>query len=60
MTTLETGAKQTARADVHTAGWYDDPQSHHRLRYFDGDAWTDHVTHYGPTPCIRCVRPAGE
>lgn len=36
------------------AGWFDDPRAQHRLRYFDGDTWTDHVTHYGPTPCKGC------
>lgn len=25
------------------AGWYDDPRDDARLRYWDGDAWTDHV-----------------
>jgi uncharacterized RDD family membrane protein YckC len=26
------------------AGWYDDPRDGQRLRYWDGEAWTDHVT----------------
>jgi uncharacterized RDD family membrane protein YckC len=26
------------------AGWYDDPRDGLRLRYWDGEAWTDHVT----------------
>ena len=26
------------------AGWYDDPRDDSSLRYWDGDAWTDHVT----------------
>lgn len=25
------------------AGWYDDPRDASRLRYWDGDAWTEHV-----------------
>lgn len=27
-----------------TAGWYDDPRDPSRLRYWDGAAWTEHVT----------------
>ena len=27
-----------------TAGWYDDPRDANRLRYWDGGAWTEHVT----------------
>lgn len=26
------------------AGWYDDPRDASRLRYWDGDAWTEHLT----------------
>lgn len=37
-----------------TAGWFDDPDALHRMRYFDGDHWTEHVTHFGPTPCSGC------
>jgi len=37
-----------------TAGWFDDPEALHRMRYFDGDGWTTHVTHFGPTPCSGC------
>ena len=36
------------------AGWYPDPDERHDLRYFDGRSWTDHVTHFGPTPCPGC------
>lgn len=59
MTALETKTEHapTARG-TQTAGWYDDPQGDHRLRYFNGDGWTDHVTHFGPTPCIRCADPS--
>ena len=35
-------------------GWFDDPLQEHNLRYFDGSDWTDHVTHFGPTPCAGC------
>lgn len=27
-----------------TAGWYDDPRDRGQLRYWDGQAWTEHVT----------------
>lgn len=40
---------------VEHAGWYPDPEQRHNLRYFDGQDWTDHVTHYGPTPCGGCA-----
>lgn len=43
------------RAVSATAGWFDDPDQLHRLRYFDGDGWTVHVTHFGPTPCSGCA-----
>jgi hypothetical protein len=28
-------------------GWYPDPARAHQYRYFDGDAWTDHVSDNG-------------
>ncbi len=40
--------------DQLAAGWFDDPEAKHRMRYFDGNGWTEHVTHYGPTPCSGC------
>ncbi|MGI9597312.1 MAG: DUF2510 domain-containing protein [Acidimicrobiales bacterium] len=39
---------------VAKPGWYPDPHHQHNLRYHDGETWTDHVTHYGPTPCLGC------
>jgi hypothetical protein len=33
----------------HPAGWYPDPTSRHELRYYDGNAWTDHVSDRGVT-----------
>lgn len=36
------------------AGWHADPLGLHVLRYFDGSAWTDHVTHAAPVPCAGC------
>lgn len=40
--------------DLVQAGWFPDPRKLHNLRYFDGQFWTDHVTHYGPSPCAGC------
>lgn len=37
------------------SGWFEDPLREHRLRYHDGQIWTDHVTHYGPSPCQHCA-----
>jgi hypothetical protein len=31
----------------YPAGWYPDPSRVHELRYFDGGAWTDHVSDAG-------------
>lgn len=35
-------------------GWFDDPTGEHHQRFFDGEQWTDHVTHTGPLPCSGC------
>ncbi len=32
---------------VTPANWYPDPRGRHELRYFDGHAWTDHVSDTG-------------
>ena len=29
------------------ANWYPDPMNRHQLRYWDGNAWTDHVSNNG-------------
>lgn len=48
-------------AEPHTSpdqlgtGWHPDPSVRHELRYFDGQRWTDHVTHSGPVPCTGCT-----
>ncbi|MGH1502660.1 MAG: DUF2510 domain-containing protein [Acidimicrobiales bacterium] len=52
MTILETS--RTKRVEPIQAGWHDDPMDEHAKRYFDGRTWTDHVTHYGPSPCSAC------
>jgi hypothetical protein len=31
------------------AGWYSDPSQRHELRYWDGNAWSDHVADRGVT-----------
>ena len=31
----------------HPANWYPDPMGRHELRYYDGSAWTDHVSSGG-------------
>ncbi len=62
MTTFDTRPGDTTPsmtdgpADVTMAGWYADPFETHRMRYFSGVEWTEHVTHYGPTPCSGCRR----
>ena len=33
----------------HAADWYPDPTQRHELRYWDGSAWTDHVSNQGVT-----------
>ena len=53
-TDLATTSQASSRSAPTSAGWFDDPRGEHRFRYFDGTDWTDHVTHYGPTPCLRC------
>ena len=34
-----------------TAGWYDDPSMRHRMRYWDGNRWTDSAWDGGPVVC---------
>ena len=34
---------------AHPADWYPDPQRRHELRYYDGTAWTEHVSDGGVT-----------
>ncbi len=33
----------------HAADWYPDPTQRHELRYWDGAAWTDHISNQGVT-----------
>jgi hypothetical protein len=46
--------KDRAATAPTVAGWFDDPDAQHNMRYFDGTAWTQHVTHFGPSPCSGC------
>lgn len=43
------------------AGWFPDPSGDHELRYWDGDAWTEHVSDAGVTstvaPPVGTARP---
>lgn len=48
------GASGIASTKATAPGWYSDPFEMHRMRYFSGSDWTDHVTHFGPTPCLGC------
>lgn len=48
------------KSKVKPAGWFKDPRRLHNLRYFDGQFWTEHVTHFGPTPCAGCSYEASE
>jgi len=37
-------------------GWYSDPTGRYEARYWDGQKWTKHVSHYGATgtdPILR-------
>ena len=51
----ETVALNATELAHTTSGWFRDPMSLHDKRYFDGNEWTNHVTHRGPTPCEGCA-----
>ncbi len=53
-TSQSTQAPSAAAVEHGIAGWFGDPRQEHRLRYFNGEAWTSHVTHAGPLPCTGC------
>src|SRR5262249_19562989 len=38
-----------ATASATPAGWHPDPRGRHELRYWDGNAWTEHVSDAGKT-----------
>jgi hypothetical protein len=39
--------QQAAAASSTPAGWYPDPSGRYELRYWDGSAWTEHVSRQG-------------
>lgn len=41
------------------AGWHTDPGGRHQLRYWDGSAWTEHVSDNGTTSVEALAAPAG-
>lgn len=49
---------EEAQTETAQPGWFNDPLGRHHLRYHDGTEWTDHVTHFGPTPCEGCAGQA--
>ena len=40
-------AAATATESTVPAGWYADPSGRYELRYWDGSAWTEHVSRAG-------------
>lgn len=44
--TTEAGTEEAAASGV-PAGWYADPSGRFELRYWDGNAWTEHVSRAG-------------
>ena len=42
----------------HPANWYPDPTTRHEYRYYDGTAWTDHVSDQGVTGTDPLQSPA--
>lgn len=45
---------ETIKPVAAVKGWHADPLNQHDLRFHDGTAWTEHVTHFGPVPCQGC------
>lgn len=45
-------------SDAHPANWHPDPTGRHELRYWDGSAWTDHVSDAGITATDPVGGPA--
>ena len=43
---------------ANPAAWHPDPMGRHQLRYWDGNAWTDHVSNDG-VQTTDAVRPRG-
>ena len=46
-TATDAATAAAAAASTVPAGWYADPSSRYELRYWDGNAWTEHVSRAG-------------
>jgi hypothetical protein len=46
-TAVEAAASSAAPESSVPAGWYADPSGRYELRYWDGNAWTEHVSRAG-------------
>jgi hypothetical protein len=55
-----TEAESTKEAVMGEAGWHPDPHHRHELRWWDGAAWTDHVSDHGVASVdpVAAVPPA--
>ena len=47
-------ADEAATPAAAPPGWFQDPLGRYQFRYWDGDAWTTHVSHNG-TVCVDSV-----
>lgn len=47
MSPTPTAPAAQASANQTPAGWYADPSARYELRYWDGNAWTEHVARNG-------------
>jgi len=47
MATVSPGAISSSSVSTVPAGWYADPSGRFELRYWDGTAWTEHVSRAG-------------
>jgi Protein of unknown function (DUF2510) len=48
-TTIATQPVAAPTAQLPPAGWHADPHGRHELRYWDGSAWSEHVSNHGAT-----------
>jgi hypothetical protein len=51
------GPEDQPDVNVPPPGWYPDVSARHELRYWDGDAWTDHVADAGTTATEPLASP---
>jgi hypothetical protein len=52
------GMSEQARPALPPAGWYPHPEETGVQRYWDGQRWTDHVTHHQPVPMVVSAQSA--